>query len=207
MLVFGAYANGTRHRGYNVTYHFTSGGKAFALDADQGALYAVIRTPLPLSAPQADVLRFLLNNAGRQLSVAEIGSAVWGDHIPDGAVDHAIRAIMAALGDTPEQPLFIEALSQRGYRFLGGVSNGEASAPAPKEARGILAMLGEAGPPPHANGLSAALTDARHLGDRHGGDETYAHAIKALQHAAASNERLPPVALETVIDALGSWVR
>ena len=186
-----------------MTTHFASGGRAFALDDDR--LCAVTRTPVPLSARQAAILRYFLDAPDRQVSAAEIAGAVWGGDAPEGAVEQAVGALRAALGDDPAAPLFIEAPSQRGYRFVGGVERSATSLPA-TPVREVIGVLSRAGSPPHAAGLGEALTAARSIGEARGGDETYKEAVAALMRAAASGDRLPPIALETVIDGLGGWV-
>lgn len=188
------------------TYEFASGGRAFSME--DGALSFVRREPVPLSARQAMVLTYLIENAGRLVSGPEIASAVWGDDAPDGAVEGAVRGLMAALGDDPDAPLFIEAPSQRGYRFVGGAQNpgANAAADAPVSgARAVLAILSDAGMTPHGASLAPALSEATSLGQERGADQTYVDAVRALRAAAGRGDRLPPVALETVIDAVGGW--
>ena len=189
-------------------HRFASGGRAFALDPQTGALDAIRREAVPLSARQAAVLAYFVANPGRQVSVQEIADAAWGGAAPDGAVDQAVRAVMAALGDDPAAPLFIEPLSGRGYRFCGGVAGGDdlAAAPAPTDARGILAALSSAGAPPHAGNLPRVIEAARQMGEARGADQTFAEASRALSDAARRGERLPPVVLETMIDAVSGWV-
>ena len=186
-----------------MTASFASGGRAFAFEEDR--LYAVTRMPVPLSPRQAAVLRFFLDTSDRQVSVAEIAGAVWGGGAPEGAVEQAVSALRVALGDDPAAPLFIEAPSQRGYRFVGGVEQPAASA-APTSARDVIGVLSRSGQPPHAPELLGALAAARTIGEARGGDETYKEAVAVLTRAATAGDRMPPVALETVIDGLGGWV-
>ena len=185
-------------------YGFASGGRAFAMDDATGQLSVVRREAVPLSARQSALLRYFLANPNRQLSVPEIEAAVWGGEAPDGAVHHAVRALMTALGDDEDRPLFIEALAQRGYRFLAGVE-GASAQPAPTDPRSVLGILSDASGLPHPSGLADAVQEAKRLGRVNGADEHYAGAAEALGKAARSGERLPPMALETVMDALSGW--
>jgi Tol biopolymer transport system component/DNA-binding winged helix-turn-helix (wHTH) protein len=76
------------------------------------------------------VLAALLERPGHVVSREELQERVWGkDTIVD--FDHslgtAINKIREALGDSAENPRFIETLSRRGYRFIApvGMSPGE----------------------------------------------------------------------------------
>ena len=75
--------------------------------------------------PQAfQVLALLLNKPGELLTREQIQQELW----PSGTVvefDHsintAVKKIRACLGDTRENPTYLETLSRRGYRFVAGV--------------------------------------------------------------------------------------
>ena len=97
---------------------FSSGGATFALDDTRG-LSRIERRGVPLSPRQLAVLKALAARPGRLTTREDLRREVWGGaELPDGTVEHAVRAIGAALGDDPLAPLFIETLPQRGWRFL-----------------------------------------------------------------------------------------
>ena len=78
------------------------------------------------------ILSFLLEKPGEVVSREEIQQRLWGsDTIVD--FDHslgtAINKLREALGDSAENPRFIETLARRGYRFLAPVSPVEDSKP------------------------------------------------------------------------------
>src|SRR6202021_1329179 len=77
-----------------------------------------------LQAQPFRVLSFLLERPGEVVTREEIQQRVWGsDTIVD--FDHslgtAINKIREALGDSAENPRFIETLARRGYRFIAPV--------------------------------------------------------------------------------------
>lgn len=85
-----------------------------------------------LQAQPFRVLRCLLEKPGEVVTREDIQQRLWGsDTIVD--FDHslgtAINKLREALGDSAENPRFIETLARRGYRFLAPVSPGEESEP------------------------------------------------------------------------------
>ena len=86
-----------------------------------------------LQAQPFRVLSCLLERPGEVVTREEIQQRVWGnDTIVD--FDHslgtAINKIREALGDSAENPRFIETLARRGYRFIAPVKSAETSSPA-----------------------------------------------------------------------------
>jgi Tol biopolymer transport system component/DNA-binding winged helix-turn-helix (wHTH) protein len=77
-----------------------------------------------LQALPFKVLTVLLENAGEVVSREELQIRVWG---PDVIVDfehslsNAIKKLREALGDSADNPRFIETLSRRGFRFIAPV--------------------------------------------------------------------------------------
>ena len=70
-----------------------------------------------------DVLRYLVENAGRLVTQEEILEALWPDTYvnPEGIRKYVLE-IRRVLGDRPRQPRFIETVPKRGYCFLATVS-------------------------------------------------------------------------------------
>lgn len=95
----------------------------FEVDADAGELRkSGIR--IRLQAQPFRVLLCLLERPGEVVTREEIQQRLWGhDTIVD--FDHslgtAINKLREALGDSAENPRFIETLAKRGYRFLAPV--------------------------------------------------------------------------------------
>src|SRR5262250_1226429 len=82
---------------------------------------------LKLSGQPFQVLAILLERRGQVVTRDELQKRLWPDTFVD--VDHnlntAINKIREALGDTAENPRFVETLARRGYRFIGAVNGAE----------------------------------------------------------------------------------
>src|SRR5450432_2183625 len=77
------------------------------------------------------LLEVLLEHPGEVVTREELRSRVWpaesfGDF--DQSLNIAIGKLRSALGDSAENPRFIETLPKRGYRFIADVSVLDASA-------------------------------------------------------------------------------
>jgi len=89
---------------------------------------------LKLAGQPLQVLAILLERPGCIVTREELQKRLWPDTFVD--VDHnlntAINKIREVLGDSAENPRFVETLPRRGYRFVGPVSgpqtNGKADA-------------------------------------------------------------------------------
>src|SRR5580704_15037676 len=71
------------------------------------------------------LLQILLEHPGEVLSREELSSRVWPNESFsdfDQALNIAIGRLRSALGDSAENPRFIETLPKRGYRFIADVS-------------------------------------------------------------------------------------
>src|SRR5215467_4154465 len=85
---------------------------------------------LKLSGQPFQVLAILLEQPGTVVTREELQKRLWPDTFVD--VDHnlntAINKIREALGDSSENPRFVETLPRRGYRFIGSIAaNGTAA--------------------------------------------------------------------------------
>ncbi len=96
----------------------------FEADLKAGELWKADRR-IKLQSQPFKVLTVLLKHAGQVVSREELQESVW---VPDVVVDFehslssAIKKVREALGDNADNPLFIETLSKRGYRFIAPVS-------------------------------------------------------------------------------------
>ena len=84
-----------------------------------------------LLTPKAfGVLNYLIEHAGQLVTHDELLDAVWKDtFIQPQAVKKIILDLRSALGDQAKNPLFIETLHRRGYRFIAAVSEGTGMLP------------------------------------------------------------------------------
>ena len=70
------------------------------------------------------VLQILLENPGNLVSREELQSRIWPDDSYgdfDHAVNVAVGKLRTALGDSAENPSFVETVPRRGYRFVAAV--------------------------------------------------------------------------------------
>ena len=86
---------------------------------------------LKLTGQPFQVLAILLEQPGTVITREDLQKRLWPDTFVD--VDHnlntAINKIREALGDSSENPRFVETLPRRGYRFIGPITaNGTAAA-------------------------------------------------------------------------------
>jgi DNA-binding winged helix-turn-helix (wHTH) protein/Tol biopolymer transport system component len=100
------------------------------------------------------VLQILLEHPGALVTRDELQSRIWpaenfGDF--DHAVNVAIGKLRTALGDTADNPCFIETVPRRGYRFVAKLEDPPVEAP-PPEVPAISAP-----PSPARQGKSRAL--------------------------------------------------
>jgi DNA-binding winged helix-turn-helix (wHTH) protein len=111
------------------------------------------------------LLEILLERPGEVVTREELRSRVWSDESFgdfDQAVNIAIGKLRSALGDSAENPRFIETLPKRGYRFIADVSvvDGEAHPKRPESAVGDLPGLQEKKTEPEPKVQDAGLAVA-----------------------------------------------
>ena len=74
------------------------------------------------------VLTILLERPGELVTREELHRVLWPSDIFvdfDNSLNTAINKIRDALGDSAENPRFVETLPRRGYRFIAPIGNGE----------------------------------------------------------------------------------
>jgi DNA-binding winged helix-turn-helix (wHTH) protein len=100
----------------------------FAVDLSAGELYRKGRK-VSLQEKPFQILTLLLERPGEVVSREEVRQKLWPQDTFvdfDAGVNTAIRKLRAALGDSADNPRFIETLPRHGYRFIAPV-NGTAS--------------------------------------------------------------------------------
>ena len=78
-----------------------------------------------LSGQPLDVLSILVEHAERLVSREELRKKLWGERTFvdfEQGLNTAIARLRQALGDSAEQPRYIETVSGRGYRFVAPIS-------------------------------------------------------------------------------------
>ena len=105
---------------------------AFELDALSGELRKR-GVKLKLQHQPLQILAILLERPAQVVTREEIQKRLWPDNTYvdfDNALNSAVRKLRDALGDTAENPRFIETLPRRGYRFIYPISGDVRAAPA-----------------------------------------------------------------------------
>lgn len=109
--------------------HTTIRFGAFELDRRAGELRkGGVRVKLP--EQPLEILQILLEHPGEIVMREEIQHRLWPS---DTFVDfehglyNAIKRVREALGDSAEDPRFIETIPKRGYRFIGSVNGSDGS--------------------------------------------------------------------------------
>ena len=95
----------------------------FEADLEQGTLTRQ-GTPVKLQEQPFRVLALLLETPGEVLSREDLRKSIWpeGTFVEfDGSLNTALMKLRAALNDNAENPVFIETVPRRGYRFIAPV--------------------------------------------------------------------------------------
>jgi serine/threonine protein kinase/DNA-binding winged helix-turn-helix (wHTH) protein/tetratricopeptide (TPR) repeat protein len=100
------------------------------VDLKAGEVHALGRK-IRLQEQPLQVLRILLEGAGKVITREEIRSKLWPNDTVvefDNAINTAIRKLRLAFADTSEHPKYIETVARRGYRFIMAVEELDSSA-------------------------------------------------------------------------------
>src|SRR6516164_10284397 len=109
---------------------------AFELDTDAGELRKQ-GVKIRLQEQPFRILQMLLENPGRLVSREALRAALWPSNSYvdfDQGLNRAINKLREALGDSAENPRFVETLAKRGYRFIGDLAR------ARREIRSLLVL-------------------------------------------------------------------
>lgn len=133
------------------TFHFGE----FDLDV---AAYELRRggRPIRLERQPMDLLILLVERRGMLVSRSEIIDRLWGKDVfvdVETGVHTAVRKIRQALHDSVEEPVFVETISGKGYRFIAAVEVVPRALPP-----GLEAIHPEPAPS-HAGGLVTPPSD------------------------------------------------
>ena len=111
----------------------------FEIDLTSGQLHQDgHRVPLP---PKSfELLRALVERPGEVVTREELRAKLWAADTFvefDDSLNHAVQKLRQALGDSAEQPQFIETLPRYGYRFIGPVESGPSESLLPTVVAGV----------------------------------------------------------------------
>jgi len=108
-------------------YHFGT----FTFD-DRTLMLLRSERPVPLEPQPARALALLLDRAGAIVTRDELRAHVWdaGTHVDfDRGLAYCIGELRAALGDSAENPRFVQTLPRRGFTFIAPVTRDAADVP------------------------------------------------------------------------------
>ena len=96
----------------------------FRLDPAQQQLFENDK-PVSLTPKAFDTLRLLVENHGRLVSKEELLQEVWPDaFVEESTLAQNVFRLRKLLGDGNGQPIYIETIPKRGYRFVAPVQRG-----------------------------------------------------------------------------------
>jgi TolB-like protein/DNA-binding winged helix-turn-helix (wHTH) protein/lipoprotein NlpI len=105
---------------------------SFRLDAANHTLWRGGER-MSITPKSFDVLRYLVENAGRLVSQSELLEALWQDtYVNPEVLRKYILEVRKILGDRASQPLYIETQTKRGYRFVAPVTDDVGVDPPPE---------------------------------------------------------------------------
>ena len=74
--------------------------------------------PVPLTPKAVDVLLALVERPGRLITKEELVQRVWPDtFVEESNLAYNVFTLRKALGDTADNPEYVETIPKRGYRF------------------------------------------------------------------------------------------
>ena len=150
-------------------------------------------TRVSLTPKAFDLLRFLVEHSDRVVSQNEILEALWPDtYVNPEVIKKYILSIRRVLGDSPEEPVFIETIPRRGYRFVARVTEEASTTPLASVAAANANVVGrEAVIAELEQHLTKALAGQRQVifvtGDAGIGKTT---VVDLFQQRSASHENL-----------------
>src|ERR1700733_9927289 len=89
---------------------------------------------LKLERIPLDILLLLVERRGQLVSREDIIAKIWGKDVfldTDSSINGAIRKIRQVLKDDPDNPIFVQTVTGKGYRFIAAVT--EVETPAQEE--------------------------------------------------------------------------
>jgi len=90
----------------------------FTLDTDQEVLIHSGKT-LPLTPKAFDTLLILIESGGRIVRKEDLMERLWPNtYVEEANLTFNIHQIRKALGDNAREPLFVETVARKGYRFI-----------------------------------------------------------------------------------------
>jgi DNA-binding winged helix-turn-helix (wHTH) protein/tetratricopeptide (TPR) repeat protein len=114
----------------------------FTLDTTNHCLWCADERAF-LTPKAFDILRYLVEHADRLVTQDELLEALWpATYVNPEGVRKYILEIRKVLGDQPRQPMFIETVPKRGYRFIAALTEANRAAQRDSVVPGTGNMVG-----------------------------------------------------------------
>jgi DNA-binding winged helix-turn-helix (wHTH) protein/tetratricopeptide (TPR) repeat protein len=122
----------------------TSGNYRFGPFTVETGAYRLVKgqAVVPVSPKVIDLLLYLVARPSVLVSKEELFRALWPDvAVTDNALTQAVSELRQALGDDPAQPVYVQTVARRGYRFIAPVTvDVAATQPADRSGGGAPAL-------------------------------------------------------------------
>jgi Tol biopolymer transport system component/DNA-binding winged helix-turn-helix (wHTH) protein len=110
------------------------------------------------------ILAMLLERPGEVVSREEVQKKLWpeGTFVDfDESLDTALKKLRQALGDSPQNPIFVETIPRRGYRFIAPVQGAENESGSNEDRSVLQTDHSDEARTPQAEVVQPALTRSR----------------------------------------------
>jgi DNA-binding winged helix-turn-helix (wHTH) protein len=134
----------------------------FVVDLKREELYQGGRR-LKVQGKVCQTLLVLLSHAGEIVTREEVRKRLWPEAFLvnlDANVNTAMNKLRQVLGDSPDQPVYIETIPRRGYCFIAPVEFSDAANLLPAKSNGSRATAAASAAPAHARNLLQYLLPA-----------------------------------------------
>jgi len=173
----------------------------FELESTSGELYRDGRK-VGLPPKAFEVLRALAEHPGEVVTRAELRARLWPDNTFvefDDSLNHAVKKLRQALGDSAEDPEFIETLPRYGYRLIA--SGLRSTEPGPRIRSLAVLPLASLSDDPQQEYFADGMTDAILS------DVSTIRALKVISRTSVMRYKgattpLPQIARELKVDGV-----
>jgi DNA-binding winged helix-turn-helix (wHTH) protein len=132
----------------------------FQIDAERQELF-LDGQRVRMQAKVYQVLLLLVSRAGDIVTREEVGKSLWPDRFPlslDANVNTAMNKLRLGLGDSAENPVYVETIPRRGYCFIAPLEFSDLALPAAVQSGDAANQTAGETAPSEAGGLQLRHT-------------------------------------------------
>jgi DNA-binding winged helix-turn-helix (wHTH) protein len=132
----------------------------FQIDAERQELF-LDGQRVRMQAKVYQVLLLLVSRAGDIVTREEVGKSLWPDRFPlslDANVNTAMNKLRLGLGDSAENPVYVETIPRRGYCFIAPLEFSDLALPAAVQSGDAANQTAAETAPSEAGGLQLRHT-------------------------------------------------